>query len=308
MKISYLRDFIALAEIGNFQMAAEELFISQPSLTRHIKLLEGTLGASVFDRTTRKIELNEYGKLLLPYAKEITRLYSELTNTVSTHKRSASNLVTIGSIPTLSLYNIIDILEWFKLRHPFSSIRIIEESTAKLVQMLEDEYCDFAFLRRFRNSPGNLGDNLATLTLTSDVMVALVSSSHPLANGKQISIAQLENESLLLPKGEMLYNKLMSAFNQAGFQPNAAFISSRVDDVTDMVRKGMGIALMLKASTQSISNDGIVIFELGSDFVMDISLTYLKERKMNTACSAFLESVNLWLSERTDIGIIDMLK
>lgn len=301
MKISYLRDFIALAEIGNFQMAAEELFISQPSLTRHIKLLEGALGTTVFDRTTRKIELNEYGRLLLPYAKEITRLHDELASTIASRQRNASNLVTIGTVPTMSLYNIIDIIEQFKLKNPCLSIRIIEDSTSKLLQLLDEEYCDFAFLRKFRNDTEDPNDMLETLTLTSDVMVAIISSSHPLAGETNLTVSQLENESFFLPKGDILYRKLTSAFSNAGFQPNVAFIGSRVDDVTDMVRKGMGVAFMLKSSTRALPKQGLSIHELDSDFIMDISLTYLKSRKLSPSSASFLESVNMWIDEHPSV-------
>jgi DNA-binding transcriptional LysR family regulator len=301
MKIRYLRDFLVLAETGNFQTAAEELFFSQPSLTRHIKLLEEDLGVPVFDRTTRKIELNQYGRLLLPYAKEITRLYDELAGSISSRQRSASNLVTIGSVPSMTQYNIPNILEWFKSRNPFTPIRIIEEGSSKLVQLLEEEQCDFAFVRAFRSDAENPGDERVTLPLTSEVMVALISPAHPLAKEKSLAISQFENESLILPKGELLYKKLVSAFIRAGFQPNIAYIGSRPDDAADMVRKGIGIAFMGKASTHSFSKDGITIHELDSDFIMDISLTYLKSRKMNPPCTSFLETVMTWISERSKI-------
>jgi DNA-binding transcriptional LysR family regulator len=200
-------------------------------------------------------------------------------------------------------YNITGILEWFKMRHPFLQIRIIEEGTAKLIQLLEEEQCDFAFVHRFRSNNDDLRD-LLTLTLTSDVIVALISSRHPLAKEKYLSITQFENESVILPKGDLLYNKLVSTFNKAGYQPNTAFIGSRSDDVADMVRKGMGIAFMLKSSAHTISMDGISIHELDSDsdFVIDISMTYLKSKKMNPSCTSFLESVNTWISDHPIAG------
>ena len=74
MEIDYIREFVVLTETENFLEAAERLFISQSSLTRHIKSLEEDLGMQVFDRTTRKVTLNNFGKLFLPYAKEISRI------------------------------------------------------------------------------------------------------------------------------------------------------------------------------------------------------------------------------------------
>ena len=88
MQIDYIKEFIILAEIGNFLEAADHLFMSQSTLSRHIKSLEDDLGTPLFDRTTRKVSLNEYGHLFLPYAREIskiqynytTELYNKLHN------------------------------------------------------------------------------------------------------------------------------------------------------------------------------------------------------------------------------------
>ena len=68
MEIDYIREFITLAQVQNYMAAAEESYISQPSLTKHIKAIEMELGVSLFDRTTRKVHLNQFGRTFLPYA------------------------------------------------------------------------------------------------------------------------------------------------------------------------------------------------------------------------------------------------
>ena len=64
MEISYFKDFVILAENQNYWSAAERLFIGQSSLSKHIKTLEKSLGAPLFERTSRKVELTEFGKLI----------------------------------------------------------------------------------------------------------------------------------------------------------------------------------------------------------------------------------------------------
>jgi DNA-binding transcriptional LysR family regulator len=299
MDIDYLKDFLLLAEIKNFQVTAEERFLSQPSLTRHIKLLEKAFETNIFDRTTRKIELNEYGWMLLPYAKEIVRLYDEFKNAVSNRQRSADNLLTIGSIPSMMTYNIPDVLEWTNLRYPFLEIHVVEETAAKLIELLKEERCDFAFIRRFKNNNDDPDNELDSFTLTNDVMVALVSNLHPLAKESHLPVSKFETVRLILPKGPMLYTKLLSAFDQAGFQPHIVFVSSRIEDIIDMARRNLGIAFALKSSLRFFSMDGISIYKLDPDFIMDINLVYLKSRKMTPPRAQFLESVNAWISEHS---------
>ena len=74
MEIQYVREFLSLAETGSFFETAEQLFVTTSSLSRHIKALESEMGVTLFDRTTRKVTLNRYGKLFLPFAKEFARI------------------------------------------------------------------------------------------------------------------------------------------------------------------------------------------------------------------------------------------
>ena len=297
MEIGYFKDFIALSELGSFQTAADERFTSQPSLSRHIKLLEENLGVSVFNRTTRKVELNEFGQILLPYAKEITQLHDELMKKITDRQKDAKNIVTIGIMPSMARYSITDLLEWAQRCHPFLSIRLIEENALKLTKLLKEEICDFAFTSRFRNDREPLEDEYEHITYESDVLVAITSSRQPLDGEGPIAISQFKNERLIFPKREDLNSKLISAFNENGFSPNIIFYSSRYIDAVDMVRKGMGIALALKSSTETSSQEGILIYKLDSDFILDVSMTYLVSRKMSRACESFLDSVNKWITQ-----------
>jgi len=77
MDINYFREFVILAQTGNFMEAAEILFCSQSTLSKHIKKMEREFGVSLFDRTTRNVEISKFGKLLLPYAQQITEIQDE---------------------------------------------------------------------------------------------------------------------------------------------------------------------------------------------------------------------------------------
>ena len=77
MDISYWKEFSVLAETKNYWAAAEKLFVGQSSLSKHIKTMETQLGGELFMRTSRKVELTELGKLMLPYARQIAQLQTQ---------------------------------------------------------------------------------------------------------------------------------------------------------------------------------------------------------------------------------------
>lgn len=89
MKIQSMREFITLSELKNFNYASEKLFLSQPTLSRHIKELEEELGVTLFNRSTRRVELTEYGQYFLPFAKRIVSAEDEYTEGFARMRKAA---------------------------------------------------------------------------------------------------------------------------------------------------------------------------------------------------------------------------
>ena len=85
MKTKYINEFIVLARTGKYSLAAEELYISQPSLTRHIQELELEAGTPLFNRTAKGVELNEAGRIFLEFAEQHEHLYLEYAEKMSNY-------------------------------------------------------------------------------------------------------------------------------------------------------------------------------------------------------------------------------
>ena len=88
MKIQNMREFLMLSEVKNFNSASEKLFLSQPTLSRHIKELEEELGVTLFSRSTRRVELTEYGQFFLPYAQRIVSAEDEFTEGLTAMRKA----------------------------------------------------------------------------------------------------------------------------------------------------------------------------------------------------------------------------
>lgn len=84
MEVQYVREFLTLVKYGNYLAAADELFISQSTLSKHIFALEKELGLSLLNRTTRKVQLNQYGAAFLPYAQKMVEADSVSCNKLPT--------------------------------------------------------------------------------------------------------------------------------------------------------------------------------------------------------------------------------
>ena len=110
MEISYLKEFVVLAQTGNFMEAADILYSSQSTLSKHIKSIESELGISLFDRTTRKVKISKYGSLFLPYARKIVEIQEKYAVNLKLNLETKSEVLNLGSIYGLAQYKITDIL------------------------------------------------------------------------------------------------------------------------------------------------------------------------------------------------------
>lgn len=286
MEIDYIREFVLLAETGNYMEAADKLFISQSSLSRHIKSLEADLGVQVFERTTRKVQLSTYGRLFLPYAKNISRIQYEYTTAFYNELNQEHGTVRVGSIPVMAQYHITDILAQFQRENANFSLDVTEADSLQLTKLLRSGQCDFAFLREWDDTDGEFNK----IPFTTDVLTALLPLDHPLAGANYLQLSQLYNDPiLLLAKDTLMYSLCLEAFHQAGLEPHVAFTGHRADNIADLVSKGMGIGLLMKKPVLYLNRPDIVTVDIQPLITTTISLAYAKNLKMSPVANHFLD-------------------
>lgn len=290
MEIGYIREFVVLAETGNFVEAANCLFISQSSLSKHIKNIETELGAPLFNRTTRKVELSEFGQMFLPYANQIVHIQNEYTTAFFNKLENIRGTVTIGSIPALAPYNITDVIARFKKNNSSFTLNVIQAGSDELEDMLHQNKCELAFIREVKD----IDNEFVKISYTVDTLVAVFPASHPLAKCQTVSLEQLKDEEfLLLEKHTMLYNLCKSVCEQNGFEPKVAFTDHKLENIIDLVVKGMGVSLLMKKLAVYLSNPNITIVDISPSISTQISLCYKKNVELSVAAKHFLSCVKL---------------
>lgn len=133
MELSFLQEFVVLAEIQKFSAAAQKLHISQSTLSRHIQALEAELGCALFERTTREMALSACGTLYLPFAKRIVQTADDGTAQLKEYLRQQSQTVCIGVVHDPDLYQVIDYLMDFQKKEPLFPLNVIEGRKRKTI-------------------------------------------------------------------------------------------------------------------------------------------------------------------------------
>jgi DNA-binding transcriptional LysR family regulator len=183
-----LRYFVAVAEHQHFGRAAEQLFITQPVLSRQIRALEKELGCALFERTTRSVQLTPAGEQLLAEAQGVRTSVDSALRRVHDVNRGVERLV-VAFAPGLRVSAAV---RAFSAAHPNVDVELFTSKWWEQDAPLRDGRADVGYLRRPFDDTG-----LRVVPVGSETMVACLPVSHPLARRRAIRMADLDGENVL---------------------------------------------------------------------------------------------------------------
>jgi LysR family transcriptional activator of glutamate synthase operon len=297
MELDYLCEFAVIARLGSFSLAAEELFISQSSLSKHIIALEKELNVQLFDRTSRKVALSEGGAQILPYANQASEIKERVTRIVAEQVSRQKRVIKIASIPVMAQYDITGAIARFQREYPEINLSISEYEQYEIPRLLESGECELAFNRKsHEESPV-----LEYTTFYKDYLVAVLPRSHRLSAKKALRLQQLENEEFLfLDKRTVLYNLCFDLCSSAGFTPKVKYSGHRPENIIELVSQGMGISLLMKRHTDYFKNAGVTCIDVTPRVESAICLAKIKSHKLSHAAKIFWGYINsLYSSQGT---------
>lgn len=296
MDIKYISEFVGLVEAGKFSEAAERLFLSQSSLSKHMKTLETDLGVDLFERETkRKVILSEFGKLFLPYAEQISILYKEYLALQESKKKAMGTILNVGSIPTMMPYRITDVLAAYQETHPGRVLNVEEMDTSVSYSRIHQGTLDCAFVRE---TPDSLDQSLERILYTEDHLCALIRKDHPLAKETSIHLSQLSGESfLLLKENSFMHEYCVKACQRAGFTPTIIYTGSRGDNIANMVSRGFGVALLTKSPIEHMQFPDVALVDIQPTITTQINLVYSRELGVSEELHEFIRYIQEQLDE-----------
>lgn len=172
-----LRVFLAAAETLNFTRAAEQLHMSQPSVTQNIQLLEAQLNAPLFIRTGRKVRLSETGRVLIPLARQIVSLSLRTEEVVGTIQQTIHGQLVIACSTTPGKYVLPVLLADFMRQYPMVSAACEIHPRKTAFELLEQGHVQFAL----SNSLEELDQNIEFRKFISDPIALITPQQHPWA-------------------------------------------------------------------------------------------------------------------------------
>lgn len=255
MDTSYIIEFLTLAECLNFSEAADRLFISQSSLSKHIKTLERELGVDLFARTTRSIRLSDAGELYLPYARKIAEQCSEAEIDLGRLKSWASTSLTIAIMQNPQYYDMAKYMTSFRQAYPSLSFSMVEADEFGLYDMFMKKLVNiFPTYSNFRGV-----EKYTFMPMVESSVVAILRKDQLPECTERVDLRRLGQERLLLPtRGGALSNLIHAAFRREGISPDVVYEGSSVGCI-DLVRAGMGVGLHATEFAAALAHDPDII-------------------------------------------------
>jgi DNA-binding transcriptional LysR family regulator len=260
MDLRLLRYFLVVAEELHITRAAARLGIQQAPLSQQIKLFERTLGAQLFRRKPRGVELTEAGLALRKDAASIFASVERAVDAVSRVSRGEHGEIRIGLTTSACFHPFPpQAIRSFRRANPQVKIQFEQNSTPGLIERLQAGRVDVAFIRTAIGQPSGV----KVLPLIEEPMVVALPKGHPLANAKNrrgLTIQLLAHETFIgYPRGAGagLYDAVIAACIAGGFSPDIGYEAPQIVSTLNLVAAGMGISVV-PSSMQRLHLDEVV--------------------------------------------------
>jgi DNA-binding transcriptional LysR family regulator len=245
VELRHLRYFVAVAEELHFGRAAERLHIAQPPLSRQIRDLERELGAPLFERGPRGVQLTPAGRAFLPEARLTIAQAERAQRTAQRAARGETGRLRVGFVDAATHSGILpDVLGFFRMHLPSIGLSLFEMEPLQQAEALRDGRIDLGILE---SAPPDADRWLHLETFYTEPLVAALPRGHRLASRTRLSLAELAEEPFILfprPVAPTLYDDIIARCRSARFSPRIVQEAVAWHTVTSLVSASLGIAFV----------------------------------------------------------------
>lgn len=297
MDTQLLQAFAAVAESASFSIAAEQLHLTQPAISKRIALLEGQLDCKLFDRVGRQITLTEAGRALLPHAQSVLQEIRTAKRHIQDLRGGVTGVLTMGISHHLGLHRLPPILK--KFTHDYPDVRLdidFLDSEEAYERVLLGEV-EMGLITLAPESKPSLDQ----ITLWRDELVVTVAPEHPLAHIKKLNLSALSEHRAILPGLNTYTGRIIKElFDSQRLPLDIAMSTNYLETIKMMVSIGLGWSVLPKTlldnSLRGLQiNDAAVSMKSLS---RNLGVVIHRERNLSNAAAALLKQ----LQSQSDIA------
>jgi DNA-binding transcriptional LysR family regulator len=248
MDFKQLRTFVVVAEHLHFGLAAEQLRIAQPQVSRRITQLEEELDVVLFERSSRVVKLTNAGRVFLKEAIALTKAADTARARARDSARGSAGLLTIALIDAALLGALPTVLSEYHKRYPnvYLSFKNRGVSSSGVLESLSDGSSDIVFT----HPPNRVSGEFDQILLVNDPIVAVLPANHRLAHDGHVNLTDLAQEPwVMFPRENdpTIYDRIIALCQRTGFSPRIVQETGHMLTRLGLVASGFGVHLIHRA-------------------------------------------------------------
>ena len=253
MRLEQLQAFLAVAETGNFQQAAQRCGVSQSTISRQVQSLEATVGISLFHRQGNA-KLTVGGDRLLVHARKISQIWLSAEQELLDLQSGKQTELCVAGIPSACAYQLPPILQKFSKAYPNVQLRVTTLGSDRALKVLKDGLIDIAIVM---NNPFlTASSEMVVEKLYEEKIQLLLAVNHPLCRKESLTWKDLHNvPQAVFKDGYGLQRLVQDQFNRQGLRLNAALELNSLEAFRGVVKQGSLVALLPETFLVEIMHD-----------------------------------------------------
>ena len=290
MKIDILgvQAFVAIADKGSFQNAADSLHVTQTAITQRLRKLEDFLGVMLVERTTRSIALSLIGRDFLPQARRLLEELGDALLEIRETGKAERGDVSIACVPTVGVQYLPRIMQEYSARYPNNRIKILDHASSAVADAVLRREAEFGI-----NIAGAHHPELMTMPLLEDQYVLICHEDHPLAKRKRVAWKQLLPYPLIFA-GQVSGNRALldTALGANGLGLQSFYEVQRSSTAVGLVAERIAAAVVPRLAVQKGAYPNIRTIELVDPVVSRaLVLVVRKTARLSPAAQALFDMI-----------------
>lgn len=295
MDIKHLQYFLEVAKYNSFSRAADQLFITQPTISKMIKNFEQELGVALFDRSRKQLVLTDAGHIILEQAKLIDQAFNNLETELDNLLGLKKGHIRIGLPPIFDAHIFLKIVGSFHEKYPGITFELVEDGSKKIEEDVENNLLDIGII--VLPTKNELFNHFSFM---EEDLKLILHKSHPLANRKEVQLAELEKESFILfNKDFALNDRIISSCNNEGFHPTIISESSQRSFIEEMVAFKLGIALLPESICNHLNENLTAVKLVNPTIGWNLAMIWSKNQYLPYAAKEWLQYTKMRLLQES---------
>lgn len=288
INLRHIKAFVVIIETGSFSAAAEKLCVVPSALTSTIHQLEQECGLKLLERTTRKIELTDMGKIFLPVARNLVKEFASALNDIQAYTTLSTGKVSIAAFASVISESLPQHLKEYRSKYPGIHISIRDEGADQILNLVREKKVDIGITSLKQDCE----EDLQTIKYCSDLFGILCRTDHPLLSKKStVSWSDIKPYPYIRLSKDTGINSLLSSELDRIIMPPASTLEvSSITALQALIAAGFGISVLPRLAASTHKNPLLAFIEpKGATVSRTIYIVYQKNRNLSPAALMFIE-------------------